>query len=224
MTVILTSFMIVVNLLLGFVGLLSVIYLAVGGYRIASSGDDTQAYQQGKDTIKHALIGTVFVLLAVPLGNLFISQVAARSGANVPDGLSILSSGRRDVPTVAHIDVNVDGNNTDRRSIMEVRFSEPVIVFKPGGVKIATNNIGALNLRSSNCSAYPPNFGAIVVGASYPAPGSNPPTIPFLCFTSSQPPDAATVATQFLFGRDSSIQDLDGNMAITAFQAVQLPK
>ena len=95
---------------------------------------------------------------------------------------------------------------------------EPVTAYHPGGVKIATSNVGAMNLigakGSSACAARAP---------SYTAPAFVT-DVTSLCLTvpTTVTPDAQSRATQFVFGRGSSIRGSDGNTAVTAFAAIPI--
>lgn len=212
MSAIINNLSLIVNLMIGFAGLVCVIFIVIGGYRIASSSNDPQAYEGGKTTLKNALIGTVIVLFAVPAGNFFVSQVTSGTGTEAPQLVAQQSVGELEAPTVTNVTSPATGK-------LEVTFSEPVIAYQPGGVKIATSNIGALNLiaTSTGCSGNTP-----ITGDQYPAAGTAP-TLS-LCFSGTTQSiasvNAQSRATQFIFGRGSSVRDADDNTAVTAFAAI----
>ena len=54
----------IINFFLGFVGLIAVLMLLLGGVRYLTSGGDDQAVQKAKSTILYAIIGIVIVVLS----------------------------------------------------------------------------------------------------------------------------------------------------------------
>ena len=217
MSAIINNLSLIVNLMIGFAGLVCVVFIVIGGYRIASSSNDPQAYEGGKTTLKNALIGTVIVLFAVPAGNFFVSQVTSGTNTEAPQLVAQQSVGELEAPTITN--VAKAGGATPVKGTLVVTFSEPVLVFQPLGVKIATSNIGALNLINATGSCNPVT--APTTAPTIPATGTLT-----LCFAATTAAAAninqQSRATQFIFGRGSSIRDIDDNTAVTAFAAISV--
>ena len=202
MSAIISNLSLIVNLMIGFAGLVCVIFIVIGGYRIASSSSDPQAYEGGKTTLKNALIGTVIVLFAVPAGNFFVSQVTSGTGSEAPQLVAQQSIGELEAPTITNVD-----NVTPL--MVKITFSEPVLVFGSGGVKLATSNIGAMDLyNNADCGAIQTTD---ITTAQL-----------VLCFKTTATPNAQSRASQFIFGRGSSVRDIDDNTAVTAFAAIKV--
>ena len=220
MTAILNNLSLIVNLMLGFAGLVCVIFLIIGGYRIASSGDDPQSYQGGKTTLKNAIIGTVIVIFAVPMGNFFVAQITGDTGVEAPPSVSTESLGAIEAPSVNEVVAHkvTIGTPPVEHAVVLVTFSEPVIVYTPAGVKIASTNLGALNLRTACVVSGTQSIGTEASGPVFPTSGSQL----TLCFASDNAPTVQSRATGFIFGRGSSIRDEDDNASITAFPAISL--
>ncbi|MCS6983012.1 MAG: pilin [Candidatus Absconditabacterales bacterium] len=53
-----------INYVLGFLGLVALIFLLWGGFQIVTAGDDGDAYQKGLGTLKNAAIGIAFIGIA----------------------------------------------------------------------------------------------------------------------------------------------------------------
>ena len=204
MSAIINNLSLIVNLMIGFAGLVCVIFIVIGGYRIASSSNDPQAYEGGKTTLKNALIGTVIVLFAVPSGNFFVSQVTSGTGSEAPQLVAQQSVGELEAPTITNVD------NAINKTI-KITFSEPVIIFQGQSVKLATSNIGAMNLQKG--SGTDPCAGGVETADNLTAKL-------VLCFETAATVNAQSRATQFIFGRGSSIRDTDDNTAVTAFAAI----
>ena len=73
-------------------------------------------------------------------------------------------------------------------------------------MKLATSNIGAMDLYNTACAT---KATGDVLTASL-----------VLCFKTAATVNAQSRATQFIFGRGSSIRDADDNTAVTTFAAV----
>ena|SRR3989338_8874635 len=73
----LTTF--IVEVLLLAVGLISVIFVLIGGYQYITGGEDEEKVKKAKNMIQNALIGMVIVLLAFALVRITINLV----GGNV---------------------------------------------------------------------------------------------------------------------------------------------
>lgn len=52
---------------LGFAGALAILLIIVGGFKVATSQGNPDSLQDGKDTITHAILGLVFILLATSI-------------------------------------------------------------------------------------------------------------------------------------------------------------
>ena len=216
MGAIINNLSLIVNLMIGFAGLVCVIFIVIGGYRIASSSSDPQAYEGGKTTLKNALIGTVIVLFAVPAGNFFVSQVTSGTNTEAPQLVAQQSVGELEAPTITNVRASTSGVVA-----FVVTFSEPVLVYQPGGVKIATSNLGALSLLQDGSCQIGTN-GAALADVTKAQTADITTARLTLCFATSATTNAQSRATQFLFGRGSSIRDADDNTAVTAFAAVSL--
>ena len=206
MSAIISNLSLIVNLMIGFAGLVCVIFIVISGYRIASSSSDPQAYEGGKTTLKNALIGTVIVLFAVPAGNFFVSQVTSGTGSEAPQLVAQQSIGELEAPTITNVDATTS-------KTVKITFSEPVLIFQGEGVKLATSNIGAMNLQT----------GTVADGcAGVAQTGDNLTAKLVLCFKTTATANAQSRASQFIFGRGSSVRDVDDNTAVTAFAAIKV--
>ena len=201
MSAIISNLSLIVNLMIGFAGLVCVIFIVIGGYRIASSSSDPQAYEGGKTTLKNALIGTVIVLFAVPAGNFFVSQVTSGTGSEAPQLVAQQSIGELEAPTITNVDAAT-------AKTVKITFSEPVLIFQAQGVKLATSNIGAMDLYDTACTNKA--TGDVLTAALV------------LCFKTTATANAQSRASQFIFGRGSSVRDVDDNTAVTAFAAIKV--
>ena len=130
-----------------------------------------------------------------------------------PQSVAQRSVGKLEGPTIT----NVVG---DSQGIVRITFSEPVVVYGPDGVKLATTNAGALNLYLP--AGTPPACPARA--DTYAAPTGPTTASRTLCFAAPTGIifDSESFATQFIIGRGSSIRDSDDNTAVTAFVAVNL--
>lgn len=54
----------IINILLGIVGLIAVLFLIIGGFRYVTAGGNEESAESGKKTIINAIIGIVIVILA----------------------------------------------------------------------------------------------------------------------------------------------------------------
>lgn len=57
----------VLNLALGIAGALAIIFIIIGGFKVATSQGDPDSLQDGKDMITQAIVGLVFILLATTI-------------------------------------------------------------------------------------------------------------------------------------------------------------
>jgi len=65
----------VTNLLLGIAGVVSVIFIIIGGIQYASSAGNEQGTTKAKDTITNAVIGLVISVLAFAIVNFLLGSV-----------------------------------------------------------------------------------------------------------------------------------------------------
>ena len=120
----------------------------------------------------------------------------------VPTATPQQSIGELEAPTITNVD-NVTAK------MIKITFSEPVLVFGSEGVKLATSNLGAMDLyNNATCTAK--QTGDITTAQLV------------LCFKTTATPNAQSRATQFIFGRGSSVRDIDDNTAVTAFAAIKV--
>jgi glucose uptake protein GlcU len=65
----------IIGILLGIVGLISVLFIIIGGFRyITSAGNEEQA-EAGKKTLQNAIIGLVVVILCYVIVNVIINML-----------------------------------------------------------------------------------------------------------------------------------------------------
>ena len=132
------------------------------------------------------------------------ATAAPAAPAAAPTATPQQRAGELEAPTIT----NVDGATA---KTVKITFSEPVLVFQGQSVKLATSNIGAMNLQKGTTSD------ACVGGLET---GDNLTAKLVLCFVTTATPNAQSRATQFILGIASSIRDADGNTAMTTFAAV----
>jgi TRAP-type C4-dicarboxylate transport system permease small subunit len=70
---------IVINVLLGLIGVVAVIMLIIGGFRYVLSQGDEKATKGAKDTILFAIIGIVVAILAFAIVNFVIGAIGGTS-------------------------------------------------------------------------------------------------------------------------------------------------
>ena len=70
---------IVINVLLGLIGVVAVIMLIIGGFRYVLSQGDEKATKGAKDTILFAIIGIVVAILAFAIVNFVIGAIGGSS-------------------------------------------------------------------------------------------------------------------------------------------------
>ena len=127
------------------------------------------------------------------------ATTAPAAPAAAPTATPQQSVGELEAPIITNVDA-------DTSQTVKMTFSEPVIVFQAQGVKLATSNIGAMDLYNTACAT---KATGDVLTASL-----------VLCFKTAATVNAQSRATQFIFGRGSSIRDADDNTAVTTFAAV----
>ena len=54
----------IINILLGVVGIIAVLFLIIGGFRYVTAGGNEESAESGKKTIINAIIGIIIVILA----------------------------------------------------------------------------------------------------------------------------------------------------------------
>ena len=76
----------VINIVLGFLGIVSVIIVIIGGYKWITAGGNEEQITQAKGNIKNAVIGIGIVLAAFVIVNFAVDQLgkAATDGAGPP--------------------------------------------------------------------------------------------------------------------------------------------
>ena len=65
----------IINLIIGIVGLLAVIFIIIGAFQFTTSAGDARKTQQAKNTITYAIIGLVIALLAYAIVNFVLSKI-----------------------------------------------------------------------------------------------------------------------------------------------------
>ena len=53
-----------IDVLIGLVGMLSVVFIIVGGINIVSSSGDPARYKSGRDTVTYAIVGIILTLVS----------------------------------------------------------------------------------------------------------------------------------------------------------------
>ena len=65
----------IVNVVLGVIGFVAVVYIVIGGVQYATSAGDTGKITKAKNTIMYAVIGLVVALLAFAIVNFVLDNV-----------------------------------------------------------------------------------------------------------------------------------------------------
>lgn len=65
----------VINIGLGFIGLVVFIYAVTAGYKWMTAGGNETAIEEAKDTLKNAIFGILVIMSAYALTNFIMSQV-----------------------------------------------------------------------------------------------------------------------------------------------------
>ncbi|MBQ3263959.1 hypothetical protein IJH06_02515 [Candidatus Saccharibacteria bacterium] len=73
------------NVVLGFIGIIAVVMLVIGGIRYMVSGGDSKKITDAKNTVLYAIIGLVICLLSAIIVNTVIT-VLPNTEITVPDG------------------------------------------------------------------------------------------------------------------------------------------
>lgn len=71
----------VLNALLGFMGIVLVLYFLYGGFLYMTAAGDTKKVESAKDTIKNAVIGTIIIVTAFVLTTFVLDELANAFGA-----------------------------------------------------------------------------------------------------------------------------------------------
>lgn len=66
----------IINIVIGIVAALSVLFIVIGGLRFVLAGDDTQAVSKAKGTVAYALVGLLIAVLAEALVALVLSKLS----------------------------------------------------------------------------------------------------------------------------------------------------
>jgi amino acid transporter len=74
----------VITVLLGFAGLISMAYIILGGYQIATSGGNEDSVKNGRKTLTNAIIGLLVIIFSYIIVSVVIN--AAFNKARVPGG------------------------------------------------------------------------------------------------------------------------------------------
>ncbi len=66
---------IIIRVLLGFVGVLSIFYLVLGGFRMMLAGANPALAESGKKTLKNALLGLIIVIMSYIIVTVVVNSV-----------------------------------------------------------------------------------------------------------------------------------------------------
>ena len=66
---------IIINVVLGVLGLLAVVVIIYGGFMYTTSAGDSSKVKKAKDTIMYGIIGLVIALMAYSIVNFILSNV-----------------------------------------------------------------------------------------------------------------------------------------------------
>ena len=73
-----TSVIKVINFVLGFLALVAVIFVIVGGIRILAAGGNEDSVTKGRKTIIYAIIGLIIIFFARVIVGFFTSELASQ--------------------------------------------------------------------------------------------------------------------------------------------------
>jgi hypothetical protein len=59
-----SSISLIINILLGFLGIVSVLFIIIGGYRMVVSNGNEDAFKKGRETVVYAVIGMLVAIFA----------------------------------------------------------------------------------------------------------------------------------------------------------------
>jgi heme/copper-type cytochrome/quinol oxidase subunit 2 len=71
----------IINIALGIVGLIAVLFLIIGGFRYVTSAGNEEAAGQAKKMITNAIIGIVIIILAFVIVRVVVNALATGSAA-----------------------------------------------------------------------------------------------------------------------------------------------
>ena len=79
-----------INLFIGLAGVLSVIFIILGGFQYITSGTSKDGTTKAKNTITYAIIGLIIVALSVVIRNFVLSKFGTGvSGSQLDQGLQL---------------------------------------------------------------------------------------------------------------------------------------
>jgi hypothetical protein len=222
MSEIIGNLSLIVNLLVGFAGIILIAMIVIGGFKMGTAQGDSQKFESGKSTLIQAGIGTLVVMFATMGGNYFIAQIGGASGAAQVQQVAMQDVAALEAPQVT---TAVAGTTNIG---LRVTFTEPVQVLNPKAVRIGTNNMGTLVLMKNDI---PVTCAGAATGKIADGTDLNNDSILQFCALSGgttpgpvglgSAPEGAR-AVQFVMGRGGEIKDSDGNNAIVAFAPVPL--
>ncbi len=87
---------IVINILLGFLGIISVFFIILGGYRMVVSNGNEENFVKGRQTVLYAIIGLLVALFAYAIvtivGKAVINPNATSTAATTPAANTTISA------------------------------------------------------------------------------------------------------------------------------------
>jgi hypothetical protein len=70
-----------INILLSFLGVLAVVAIVIGGFRVMTSGGNEEQTAGGKKIMSAGLVGLIIIFVAYALAYFIVSQLANTTGA-----------------------------------------------------------------------------------------------------------------------------------------------
>lgn len=74
----------IINVVLGFLGIILLFYILMAGFKWMTAGGDSKQTQEAKDMIKNAVIGMVIIVAGFAISTFVIEQLAVLSDASTP--------------------------------------------------------------------------------------------------------------------------------------------
>ena len=74
--------MTIVNVLLGFLGIIAIVGIVYGGFLMMTSGGNQEKTDSGKKAVTAGIIGLVIIFTAYAIANFVITQLITATGAN----------------------------------------------------------------------------------------------------------------------------------------------
>ncbi len=71
----------IINILLSFLGVLAVVAIVIGGFRVMTSGGNEEQNASGRKVMTAGLIGLVIIFVAYALAYFIVTQLANTTGA-----------------------------------------------------------------------------------------------------------------------------------------------